>query len=126
MSKLTWKASEVIALARKAGFNKRQGKNGGALLFVKDEGIYLMPDIEYPKGRSASSEGDVLYAKGYGPECDYDKMVAAVGGDDFGETISTAELLTMASKLGILLSTPSSSKFIVNVSETTFTLTFER
>lgn len=56
------------------------------LSLVKDSGIYLM------SGSSKTLPGTttmnyVVYAEGYGEDADYDDIVAAADGDDFGETI---------------------------------------
>lgn len=56
------------------------------LLLVKDQGLYLMSGS---KVRLAGDEtaNKVVYAKGYGAECDYEKLRTAAGGDDFAEAI---------------------------------------
>lgn len=61
---------------------------GPAVVLVKDDGIYLMSN-----GKPADIVEDptrfVAYARGYDPRDGdvWDKCRAAVGGDDFGETI---------------------------------------
>lgn len=66
-----------------------------ALWLVKDEGIYLMSTGIYPEGHErAHPEGHAAtaYAQGFDPRQRdrmdiYDDARAAVGGDDFSETV---------------------------------------
>jgi hypothetical protein len=59
-----------------------------ALWFVKDSGIYLMPNGDLP-GKEKDDKSHVCYAKGYEPDAEdsWEKCRAAVGGDDFVEQI---------------------------------------
>ena len=66
-----------------------------ALHWVKDEGIYLVPNGQLPEGNTFSSTGLVLYADGFNPNFDtnvWDRSREAVGGDDFVEAIALSEL----------------------------------
>ena len=66
---------------------------GGGLVWVKDEGTYLMstglPSL--PKGEH------VVYAEGFGPECDWDYLRDVCGGDDFAEFLG-ADVSEMVAK----------------------------
>lgn len=79
------------------------------LWFVKDDGIYLMPsnwDREKPKKGAVKGTPPpkkfVIYAEGYNPTKDrkrtdppgtfYQKVIDAVGGDDFAEVIELPDL----------------------------------
>jgi len=66
--KLLFRAKDVLPLIKKIKETKED------LLFVKDEGIYLMTKGETP-----------AYAISYSPDVDFlfDRCKAAVGGDDF-------------------------------------------
>jgi len=60
-----------------------------ALLFVHDNGVYLMSNGERTKSETDSGQF-VAYAKGCDPKTDadfYEESRFLVGGDDFGETI---------------------------------------
>ena len=72
-----------------------------AVLFVHDDGVYLMSngeprDLIHGMGRNGKPQSTsfVAYAKGCNPKKDaewYDTARALVGGDDFGETLHWAE-----------------------------------
>lgn len=67
--------------------------NEPTLLFVKDEGIYIMTSAKMEK--MPEDKSHVVYAEGYSPDVPdcWDKCRDAVGGDDFVETIElTPEL----------------------------------
>lgn len=73
-------------------------EQGAAVLLVKDEGIYLMsnglPFDPAEPGDARDVRRFVAYAKGFGPKAGYDKIRAAVGGDDFSEPIPAADFET--------------------------------
>lgn len=58
------------------------------LVFVKDEGVYLMSN-GLTEGKSPGEAGVVVYAHGYDPQKnpDYYEKAAAFSGDDFCEFI---------------------------------------
>ena len=91
--KIRWNMTDVEKLVELTKFanvhNKMYGHKKAipGLILVKDEGIYLVSTKTYPKGHTPSSDGEVFYAKGFGPEADWDKIREAAGGDDFGELI---------------------------------------
>lgn len=77
------------------------------LLLVKDQGCYLMSS-GLPSLLGAKGEPNlVVYAKGLGQDCDYDKLRAACGGDDFSEALPAewfdAPMKTGATELHINL-----------------------
>ncbi|WP_279051953.1 DUF3085 domain-containing protein [Cedecea davisae] len=71
-------------------------KNNADLLLVKDEGIYVMSSIEKVKKETKRT---VAYAEGFDPNVFadggelYDACVAAVGGDDFAESIKLSDVV---------------------------------
>ena len=71
------------------------------MLLVKDEGIYILSS----EGEMKEGKRVVAYAEGYDPAIFtdggelYDACVAAVGGDDFAESLPlSAEVLTALSE----------------------------
>lgn len=83
-----------------------------SILFVKDEGVYLMsngtpmlPDAARP-GRSL-----VLYAEGLGATADYELVREAVGGDDF------AERLPISLLRGVIAERPGATHLIIRYGE---------
>lgn len=71
------------------------------MLLVKDEGIYVLSS----EGEMKEGKRTVAYAEGYDPNVFtdggelYDACVAAVGGDDFAETLPlSAEVLAALSE----------------------------
>jgi len=66
---------------------------GPRLFFVHDSGVYLMsggsPTLLEPDNKPGETRSVVAYAEGLGPDADYDDMVSAVGGDDFGIPIAS-------------------------------------
>ncbi len=107
MTKLTFSNQAVLRCVEHALAAPKHGKGYGdtgeavpALFFVKDEGIYVMSNGEprdpitstSPNGKHEIETSFVAYAKGYNPRVgdrgeNWDKCRAAVGGDDFSETI---------------------------------------
>jgi hypothetical protein len=55
------------------------------LLFVKDQGIYLMANTNTRQLREDGTWTVVCYAEHYGPDADWWKVREAAGGDDFAE-----------------------------------------
>jgi len=85
------------------------------LHLVKDRGIYLMsPGIPHLPDPANPKSSKVAYAKGYGPQADYDTLRAAVGGDDFADDIDIA-WVGAASESGM-------TEFVVEFSETSLAL----
>lgn len=74
------------------GYNPKKSKSP-TLLFVKDDGIYLMTGAVMEKFPEDYSH--VCYAEGYSPDVEdvWEKCREAVGGDDFGEVIELDEKL---------------------------------
>lgn len=54
------------------------------LQLVKDDGVYLMSS-GIPRLKGDETHNHVVYAKGFGRGADWDKVRAAMGGDDFVE-----------------------------------------
>ena len=63
------------------------------LLFIKDQGIYLMANTNPRQLRADQKWSVVCYADGYGPDCDWWEVHAAAGGDDFAEFLPLDEVL---------------------------------
>lgn len=55
-----------------------------SLILVKDSGCYLMSS-GLPSLPGSKTANKVVYAKGLGPDCDYDVLRSKCGGDDFAE-----------------------------------------
>jgi hypothetical protein len=73
------------------GFGEK-GEPRPQIIFVKDEGIYLMSNGK-PHLPGTERQNFCVYAQGYDPNKDsdvWDNARAAVGGDDFAEYISLA------------------------------------
>lgn len=98
---------------RHSEFEAADGR-GPALMFVKDDGIYVMsnglPGLERP--------GNVVYARNYDPRKGdvWDRCRDAVGGDDFAEYIGLTELGPMPENAVAL---------VIGVSESDFTVGWE-
>lgn len=80
-------AAALIDAERATNWREPYGYEAGGpgLLFVKDEGVYLMSN-----GTDTSARETVTYAEGYNPKTDEDvweKSRDAVGGDDFAERL---------------------------------------
>lgn len=79
-------------------FNPITKPGRAAVLFVHDEGVYLMSNGE-PRDLIENLDGPptgsfCAYARGCNPKADadwYDTARSLVGGDDFGETLHWAE-----------------------------------
>jgi hypothetical protein len=95
---IRWNLAEVEKLVELTHYAKVHNKMFGhrkeipGLILVKDQGIYLISTKTYPKGKSPATEGEVLYAKGFGPDADWDKVQSAAGGDDFAELLPLTDL----------------------------------
>lgn len=77
-------------------FYDEDGTPEPCLLFVKDDGIYLMSN-GIPQIPVADDHSHVVYAKGYDPHKNgdvWDKCRDAVGGDDFVEYLELQPNLT--------------------------------
>ena len=57
-----------------------------SMVFVKDQGVYLMSS-GIPGLPGEGSLNRVVYAKGLGKDADYDDIAHAAGGDDFAESL---------------------------------------
>ena len=65
-------------------------KIGPSLWLVKDEGCYLMSNAaDQPRG--PDDRLLCVYAKSLGPDCDYQSLREACGGDDFCEPLPVAD-----------------------------------
>jgi len=95
---IRWNMAEVAKLVELTHFTKvhnrmyKARKTVPGLIFVKDQGIYLISTKAYPKGKTPASENEVAYAKGFGPNADWDVVCDAAGGDDFSELIPLTDL----------------------------------
>lgn len=102
MAKLNFDGSQVAKLLERSP----------TVILVKDEGIYLISEKH--------KAGDlVVYAKGYDPKLGehvWDKCRAAVGGDDFGETLQMTDPMVQAAKQGRL------AVFTLNVTQTSISV----
>lgn len=132
MATLQFDGRKVTQLATRTMMAKRFNKNfmdeqPKALVFVKDAGIYIMSNMTYPKGKTPSSEGEVIYAEGFGEGASYDAMVDAVGGDDFAEYIDAAEVLSIATRYMATQKNgmPKTCKFIIEVHAETMNIYFK-
>ena len=91
-----------------------------SVLFVKDEGIYLMN--AYAGGISPNELGTVVFAESFDPTKDEDvweRSREAVGGDDFGELLDFPEIMLKAIVADKL------KKLIINMEETSYNMEFE-
>ncbi len=123
MATLTFAAPAVLELLRHAIAAPKhsspysQEDPGPSLFLVKDEGIYLMSNGK-PGLPGENAPNKVVYAKGYEPLTEkqrdgsdawgerYEKIRAAVGGDDFAEFLPADSLkeLQPQDKLSVRLS----------------------
>ena len=62
------------------------------LFLVKDEGAYLMSGARARLPGKDGKPNYVVYADGYGPDAPWEKLQAALGGDDFAESIPLSML----------------------------------
>jgi hypothetical protein len=95
---------------QRSAFEAADGK-GPALMFVKDEGIYVMSN-----GLPGLAIGqNVVYARNYDPRKGdvWERCREAVGGDDFAEYIGLAELGPMPAGATALVIKVSASDFTV-------------
>jgi hypothetical protein len=63
-----------------------KSKIGPRILLVKDQGCYLM-SAGIPALTGTGTANAVAYAEGLGPDCDYEDLRCACGGDDFAEPL---------------------------------------
>ena len=96
--KIRWNMTDVEKLVELTKFAKVHNKILGypkvvpGLILVKDQGIYLMSTKTYPAGHTPAGDHEVFYAKGFGPDADWDKVQGVAGGDDFGELIPLTDI----------------------------------
>jgi hypothetical protein len=62
-----------------------------SVILVHDEGVYLMSNGD-PRDIVEGERSYIVHAKGLGPE-DWDASRAAVGGDDFADTLPWADAI---------------------------------
>lgn len=97
-----------------------QDTSDKGVLFVKDEGIYLMN--AYAGGKPPNELGTVVFAESYDPNKDEDvweRSRQAVGGDDFGEFVPLPEIVLRAIVMRQL------KKLIVDMNEESYSVEFE-
>ena len=97
-----------------------QATSDKGVLFVKDEGIYLMN--AYAGGKPPNELGTVVFAESYDPTKDEDvweRSRQAVGGDDFGEFVPLPEIVLRAIVMRQL------KKLIIDMSEESYSVEFE-
>lgn len=97
-----------------------QATSDKGVLFVKDEGIYLMN--AYAGGKPPNALGTVVYADSFDPNKDeevWERSRQAVGGDDFGEFIQLPEIVLRA------IITLQLKKLIVNMNKESYSVEFE-
>lgn len=97
-----------------------QATSDKGVLFVKDEGIYLMN--AYAGGKPPNELGTVVFAESYDPNKDEDvweRSRQAVGGDDFGEFVPLPEIVLRAIVMRQL------KKLIIDMSEESYSVEFE-
>jgi len=97
-----------------------QATSDKGVLFVKDEGIYLMN--AYAGGKPPNELGTVVFAESYDPNKDEDvweRSRQAVGGDDFGEFVPLPEIVLRAIVMRQL------NKLIIDMSEESYSVEFE-
>lgn len=87
-----FKYSDLVPLIQHAKSTKRHlqhdgTKTGPGLLLVKDQGCYFVSN-----GLPRKSGTLVVYAKGYGPDCDHSILQQVFGGDDFVEFVKIKEV----------------------------------
>lgn len=97
-----------------------QDTSDKGVLFVKDEGIYLMN--AYAGGKPPNELGTVVFAESYDPNKDEDvweRSRQAVGGDDFGEFVPLPEIVLRAIVMRQL------KKLIIDMNEESYSVEFE-
>lgn len=97
-----------------------QATSDKGVLFVKDEGIYLMN--AYAGGKPPNELGTVVYADSFDPNKDeevWERSRQAVGGDDFGEFIQLPEIVLRA------IITLQLKKLIVDMNKESYSVEFE-
>ncbi len=98
------------SLEHSAGYGSEPNPGPG-LLFVKDDGIYIMSNGKPAmKSDDGKTRNKVVYAQGYEPprtvqergdedwDYQYEKIQAAAGGDDFVEFIPVKDLEALTEK----------------------------
>lgn len=96
MAQITFDNEKVTGLVRAVLKHSKEIDKTPKLLFVKDEGIYLMAPFEFGKGLNGDGQPRVVYGNNFDPrkvegEALYDRCREAVGGDDFCEKITVTE-----------------------------------
>jgi len=97
-----------------------QDTSDKGVLFVKDEGIYIMN--AYAGGKPPNELGTVVFAESYDPTKDEDvweRSRQAVGGDDFGEFVPLPEIVLRAIVMRQL------NKLIIDMNEESYSVEFE-
>ena len=97
-----------------------QDTSDKGVLFVKDEGIYIMN--AYAGGKPPNELGTVVFAESYDPNKDeevWERSRQAVGGDDFGEFVPLPEIVLRAIVMRQL------KKLIIDMSEESYSVEFE-
>ena len=97
-----------------------QDTSDKGVLFVKDEGIYLMN--AYAGGKPPNELGTVVFAESYDPNKDeevWERSRQAVGGDDFGEFVPLPEIVLRAIVMRQL------KKLIIDMNEESYSVEFE-
>lgn len=97
-----------------------QDTSDKGVLFVKDEGIYIMN--AYAGGKPPNELGTVVFAESYDPTKDEDvweRSRQAVGGDDFGEFVPLPEIVLRAIVMRQL------KKLIIDMNEESYSVEFE-
>ena len=100
-------------------YTEKHTKDKG-VLFVKDEGIYLMN--AYAGGKPPNELGTVAFAESYDPNKDEDvweRSRQAVGGDDFGEFIQLPEIVLKA------IVNRQLNKLIIDMNKESYSVEFE-
>ena len=97
-----------------------QATSDKGVLFVKDEGIYLMN--AYAGGKPPNELGTVVFAESYDPNKDeevWERSRQAVGGDDFGEFVPLPEIVLRAIVMRQL------KKLIIDMNKESYSVEFE-
>ena len=100
-------------------YTEKHTKDKG-VLFVKDDGIYLMN--AYAGGKPPNELGTVAFAESYDPNKDeavWERSRQAVGGDDFGEFIQLPEIVLQA------IVNRQLNKLIIDMNEESYSVEFE-
>lgn len=128
MSRLVFNNSEALKCLAKGTlkakkfrlpYTDKHTKDKG-VLFVKDEGIYLMN--AYAGEKTPHELGTVVFAESFDPTTDEDvweRSREAVGGDDFGEFLDFPEVMLKAILADKL------RKLIINMGKTSYSMEFE-